>query len=84
MAPGPLIIATGYSNPLNAFKSGWAGSVTQNSKHDAKRAGGTRARQSRAHKAWISELLIGYYDPMYEYQMNNRTKAPCSEAPRAR
>ena len=29
-----------------------------------------------AHKAWISELLIGYYDPMYEYQMNNRIKAP--------
>ena len=29
-----------------------------------------------AHKAWISELLTGYYDPMYDYQMNNRTKAP--------
>ena len=29
-----------------------------------------------AHKAWISELLISYYDPMYEYQMNNRIKAP--------
>ena len=29
-----------------------------------------------AHKAWISELLTGYYDPMYEYQMNNRTKPP--------
>ena len=29
-----------------------------------------------AHKAWISELLTGYYDPMYEYQMNNRIKAP--------
>jgi len=29
-----------------------------------------------AHKPWISELLTGYYDPMYEYQMNNRTKAP--------
>ena len=29
-----------------------------------------------AHKAWISELLTGYYDPMYEYQMNNRAKAP--------
>ena len=28
------------------------------------------------HKAWISELLTGYYDPMYEYQMNNRTKPP--------
>jgi len=28
------------------------------------------------HKAWISELLTGYYDPMYDYQMNNRTKAP--------
>ena len=28
-----------------------------------------------AHKAWISELLTGYYDPMYDYQMNNRTKA---------
>ena len=29
-----------------------------------------------AHKAWISELLTGYYDPMYEFQMNNRSKAP--------
>jgi tRNA 2-selenouridine synthase len=29
-----------------------------------------------AHKAWISELLTDYYDPMYDYQMNNRTKAP--------
>jgi len=29
-----------------------------------------------AHKAWISELLTGYYDPMYEYQMNNRAKPP--------
>ena len=28
------------------------------------------------HKAWISELLTGYYDPMYRYQMNNRTKPP--------
>ena len=28
------------------------------------------------HKAWISELLTGYYDPMYDYQMNNRTKPP--------
>ena len=28
------------------------------------------------HKTWISELLTGYYDPMYDYQMNNRTKAP--------
>jgi len=29
-----------------------------------------------AHKAWISELLTGYYDPMYHYQMNIRTKPP--------
>ena len=29
-----------------------------------------------AHKAWISELLTGYYDPMYDYQMNSRTKPP--------
>ena len=29
-----------------------------------------------AHKAWISELLTGYYDPMYHYQMNSRTKPP--------
>ena len=28
------------------------------------------------HKTWISELLTGYYDPMYDYQMNNRTKPP--------
>ena len=28
------------------------------------------------HKAWIGELLTGYYDPMYDYQMNNRTKPP--------
>ena len=28
------------------------------------------------HKAWISELLTGYYDPMYDYQMNSRTKPP--------
>ena len=24
----------------------------------------------------ISQLLTAYYDPMYEYQMNNRVKAP--------
>jgi tRNA 2-selenouridine synthase len=29
-----------------------------------------------AHKAWISDLLTGYYDPMYNYQMNSRTKPP--------
>ncbi len=29
-----------------------------------------------AHKAWISELLTDYYDPMYDYQMNKRTKPP--------
>lgn len=29
-----------------------------------------------AHKAWIRGLLTGYYDPMYEYQMNNRAKPP--------
>jgi len=29
-----------------------------------------------AHKAWIRELLTGYYDPMYEYQMNNRARPP--------
>ena len=29
-----------------------------------------------AHKSWISELLTNYYDPMYEYQMNNRTRPP--------
>ena len=28
------------------------------------------------HKTWIGELLTGYYDPMYDYQMNNRTKPP--------
>ena len=28
------------------------------------------------HKAWIKELLTGYYDPMYEYQMNNRARPP--------
>ena len=28
------------------------------------------------HKTWISELLTGYYDPMYNYQMNSRTKPP--------
>ena len=34
------------------------------------------AGNPETHKAWISELLTGYYDPMYEYQMNNRAKAP--------
>ena len=29
-----------------------------------------------AHKVWISELLTGYYDPMYEYQMSNRIRQP--------
>ena len=29
-----------------------------------------------AHKAWIRGLLTGYYDPMYEYQMNNRARPP--------
>ena len=28
------------------------------------------------HKAWIRELLTGYYDPMYEHQMNNRARPP--------
>ena len=28
------------------------------------------------HKAWIRELLTGYYDPMYEYQMKDRARPP--------
>ena len=57
-----------------------------------KRLGGQRYEEVRAimqhalvahergspegHKAWIRELLTGYYDPMYEYQMNNRARPP--------
>jgi tRNA 2-selenouridine synthase len=25
------------------------------------------------HKQWIKQLLQGYYDPMYEYQMNKKS-----------
>ena len=28
------------------------------------------------HKTWIRQLLTDYYDPMYEYQMNKRSRPP--------
>ena len=35
-----------------------------------------RGTPEEMHKTWIRQLLTDYYDPMYEYQMNKRTRPP--------
>ena len=29
-------------------------------------------RGTRGHREWIARLLVDYYDPMYEYQLEQR------------
>ena len=30
------------------------------------------ANEALNHKAWIHNLLVGYYDPMYDYQLGKK------------